>query len=216
MTTIVLASASPRRHDLLSKLGLPFEVRPVDITEDLPDNLRPDIAVRKVARLKAEAARLLDVQAPIIAADTIVILDGRILGKPADADEARRMLRALRDRWHQVITAVAFMPAMESSPLIRNPATAVRMRNYSDDEIDASIASGNPFDKAGGYGIQDPALRPVEAYATGPGGVRGCYCNVVGLSLWVTIEMLRKAGVHVDVSVEQLLPQCADCPYALV
>ncbi len=216
MTPIVLASASPRRRDLLSRLGLPLEVRPVDITEDVPHGVRPDITVRKLARIKAESARLLDRQAPIIAADTVVILDGRILGKPVDPDEARRMLRALRDRWHQVITAVAFMPARESSPLIRHPLTAVRMRNYPDDEIDASIARGDPFDKAGAYGIQDLVLQPVETYATEPGGERGCYCNVVGLPLWATIEMLREADVTVDVPVEQLLPQCADCPHALV
>ncbi len=216
MTLIILASASPRRRDLLSKLGLPFEVRPVDITEEVSDGVRPDIAVRKLARIKAESARLRDMQSPIIAADTVVILDNRILGKPGDPDEAREMLRALRDRWHEVITAVAFLPERASSPLIRHPLTAVRMRNYSDDEIDASIARDDPFDKAGAYGIQDPFLQPVEAYETEPGGARGCYCNVVGLSLWATIELLRQAGVGVDVTVDQLLPQCAECPLALV
>lgn len=216
MTTVVLASASPRRRDLLSKIGIPFEVRPVDITESVSDGARPDIAVRKLARLKAESARLLDMQAPIIAADTVVVLDGRILGKPGDPKEAREMLRALRDRWHQVITAIAFLPMKESNSVIRHSVTAVRMRNYSDDEIDTSIARGDPFDKAGAYGIQDPVLRPVEAYATEVGGARGCYCNVVGLSLWATIEMLRKSDVRVGVRVEQLLPQCAGCPLALV
>ncbi|MCH8815363.1 MAG: septum formation protein Maf [Chloroflexi bacterium] len=216
MTTIVLASASPRRRDLFSKLGLPFEVRPVNITEDVPDGVRPDVTVRKLARIKAESARLRDSQATIVAADTVVVLDGRILGKPGDPDEAREMLRALRDRWHKVITAVAFLPERKSSPLIRHPVTAVRMRNYSDDEIDASITRGDPFDKAGAYGIQDPVLQPVASYETEPGGVRGCYCNVVGLSLWVTMEMLRKVGVAVDARVEQLLPQCADCPLALI
>lgn len=126
------------------------------------------------------------------------------------------MLRSLRGRWHEVITAVAFLPERESNPLIRHPVTAVRMRNYSDYEIDASIARGHPFDKAGAYGIQDPLLQPVASYENEPGGALGCYCNVVGLSLWATIEMLRKAGVRVDARVEQLLRQCADCPVALV
>ena len=88
------------------------------------------------------------------------------------------------------------------------------MRNYSDSEIAESIGRGDPFDKAGAYGIQDPHLAPVERYEGLIPGSNGCYCNVVGLSLWSTIGMLRKAGVQLDVTVDQLLPQCAECPLA--
>lgn len=92
--------------------------------------------------------------------------------------------------------------------MARYPTTTVRMRRYFDGEIDASIARGDPFDKAGGYAIQDEILRPVASY-------EGCYCNVVGLSLWTTIALLRKAGVNVaDARAEHLLPQCAACPLA--
>lgn len=206
---LVLASASPRRREFLSHLGVPFSVHPVHIAEDVTPGVRADILARRLAREKAEAARLRDPEADIVAADTVVVLDGAVLGKPSDAGEAREMLEALRSRWHEVITAVAYLPKGELSPLIRHPATSVSMRSYTDAEIDASILRGDPFDKAGAYAIQDPAFDPVAEY-------QGCYCNVVGLSLWATIEVMRKAGATLDVSAGQLLPQCAACPLALV
>lgn len=202
-TRLVLASESPRRRELLTLVGIAFNVRPVDVDETFRGS-RPDLEARRLAREKAEAARLLDPAAPIVAADTIVVLDGRILGKPRDADEAREMLSALRGRTHEVITAVALLPRGERAALARQPLTRVTMRDYGDEEIAGTIARGDPFDKAGGYAIQDEVFRPVESY-------EGCYCNVVGLPLWPLIEMLRKAGVA-DPSVNRLLPQCATCP----
>ena len=188
---------------MLSLLGVAFEVRPVDVDEAFA-GARPEVEARRIAREKAEAARLLDSEAPIVAADTIVVLDGRILGKPRDAEEARAMLRDLRDRTHEVITAVALLPREERAALARQPLTRVTMRDYGDEEIGAAIARGDPFDKAGAYAIQDEVFRPVESYD-------GCYCNVVGLPLWPLIEMLRKAGVA-DPAVDRLLQQCAICP----
>lgn len=161
---LVLASASPRRRELLSRLRLSFEVRPVDIEENAPPGVRGDILARRLAREKAEAARLANPDTDIVAADTVVVLDGIVLGKPRDSGEAREMLGALRARWHEVITAVAFLPHGETAPLIRHPVTSVRMRDYSDAEIDASIRRGDPFDKAGAYAIQDEALAPVAEY----------------------------------------------------
>ncbi len=156
--------------------------------------------------MKAEAARLVELEAPLLAADTVVALDGRLLDKPTDAGEARRMLRDLRGREHIVVTGVAVMPAGRRSALVRCPATRVRMRDYTDAEIEASIGRGDPFDKAGAYAIQDPLLRPVAGY-------EGCYCNVVGLPLWSAVELLRRAGVDVSgVRAERLLPECASCP----
>lgn len=207
--TLVLASASPRRRGLLALLGIPFDIRPVDIAEDITPGVRPEILARRLAREKAEAARLLDPDGEILAADTVVVLDGAVLGKPRDPGEAREMLAGLRGRWHEVITAVAYLPRGELAPLIRHPDTSVRMRDYADGEIDASIARGSPFDKAGGYAIQDEAFAPVAEY-------EGCYCNVVGLSLWATIEVMRKAGATVDVGADQLLPQCSSCPLRLI
>ena len=205
MPTLVLASASPRRRDLFPRLCLPFEVRPVDVDETAAARGNPEIIARRLARTKAEAARLLDPDAIIVAADTIVALDGAILGKPTEADDARRMLRALRGREHDVVSAIAVMRARGRAALLRHPVTRVRMRDYTDAEIETSIERGDPFDKAGAYAIQDEDFGPVESYD-------GCYCNVVGLSLWATIELLRKADVTVNPAVEQLLPQCATCP----
>jgi nucleoside triphosphate pyrophosphatase len=205
---IILASASPRRRDLFSRLRLPFEIRPVDVDEYTAASGNPEIIARRLARTKAEAARLVYPNSVIIAADTVVALDSAILGKPTDADDARRMLRALRGREHDVVSAVAVMRTGGRAALLRHPITRVVMRDYTDAEIEASIARGHPFDKAGAYAIQDDVFRPVEAY-------EGCYCNVVGISLWATIELLRKADLEVAITVDQLLPQCASCPLKL-
>jgi len=203
---IVLASASPRRRDLLSRLKLPFDVRPVDVDEGRVGRGNPEIVARQLARTKAEAARLLNPDDVIVAADTVVAIDEAILGKPADAEEARRMLVRLRGRAHDVVSAVAVMRAGGRAALVRHPVTHVRMRDYDDEEIGSSISRGDPFDKAGAYAIQDELFRPVEDYD-------GCYCNVVGLSLWATLELLRKADVDVaHVNVGDLLSQCASCP----
>jgi MAF protein len=203
----VLASASPRRRELLALLGFSFDVRPVYIDEDAGRSRDPQIVARRLARTKAEAARLTEPDAPIVAADTIVSYGGTLLGKPRDAGEARRMLRMLRGETHDVVTAVALMPPGRRSILGRQPLTRVTMRDYADAEIETSIARGDPFDKAGAYAIQDSAFRPVERY-------EGCHCNVVGLPLWPLIEMLRKAGIPAEVTADQLLPQCAHCPFA--
>ena len=207
MARLILASASPRRKELLERLGVRFDLRPVEVTEDAGLSKDPRIVARRLARAKAEAAWLDDERAPIIAADTVVALGGRIFGKPADAEEAREMLRALRGRTHEVVSAVVVMPLGRRSVIARQPLTEVTMREYGDDEIEASIAHGYPLDKAGAYGIQDELLRPVARY-------EGCYCNVIGLSLWATIEALCKAGEEVDIESAGFLPQCAACPLA--
>ena len=204
--SLVLASASPRRRDLLARLGIPFEVRPVDIDERTPSRANPEIIARRLAREKAEAARLIDLNAAIVAADTVVALGGAILAKPRDAEDARRMLCSLRGRQHEVVSAVAVMRPGGRAALIRHPLTRVLMRDYSDGDIEKSIARGDPFDKAGAYAIQDEIFCPVESYV-------GCFCNVVGLSLWATLEVLRKADIETShVSFSQLPPQCFTCP----
>ncbi len=206
MSELVLASASPRRRELFARLKLPFKVRPVEVYERVPSQRNPEIVARRLARTKAEAARLVDSDSAIIAADTVVAVDRAILGKPVDDIDAGRMLELMRAREHEVVSAVAVMRAGGRSALLRHPVTRVTMRNYADNEIDASIVRGDPFDKAGAYAIQDEAFQPVERYD-------GCYCNVVGLSLWATIELLRKADVDVSaVSEADLLHQCALCP----
>lgn len=204
---LVLASASPRRRDLLALLGLPFEVRPQSVLEEV-DSANPLIVASRLARAKAEAARLQDNDSLVLAADTVVVHDRDILGKPSDAGEARAMLRRLRGDSHRVVTAVAVIPPGRRAALLRHPETAVRVRDLSDEEIDASIARGDPLDKAGAYAIQDEALDPVASY-------EACYCNVVGLPLWSAVTLLRRVGIDVAVDASQLLPQCASCPLAL-
>ena len=204
---MILASASPRRKELLERLSVRFDVRPVEIAEDAGLSKDPQIVARRLARAKAEAARLDDEQAPILAADTVVALGGRIFGKPFDAEEAREMLRTLRGRTHEVVSAVVVMPLGRRSVITRQPLTEVTMREYGDDEIEASITHSYPLDKAGAYGIQDELLRPVARY-------EGCYCNVIGLSLYAAIEALHKAGEDIDIEAARFLPQCATCPLA--
>ena len=177
----------------------------MDVEEDLEGDGDAVLVALRMARMKAEATRLTLLEPPILAADTVVADGLSLLGKPGDAEEARDMLRLLRGGTHRVVTAVALMPRGARGTMIRNPVTYVRMREYTDEEIEASIARGDPFDKAGGYAIQDELFRPVESYD-------GCYCNVVGLPLWSVIEMLRKLGNEVSVEAENLLPQCASCP----
>ena len=203
--TLVLASASPRRAELLARLGVPFVIKPVDIEEDAGRNPNPQVIASRLARMKAEAARLLDQESPLIAADTVVWVDGELLGKPREPDQAREMLQELRSREHIVVTGIAVMRAGGRASLVRQPLARVTLRDYSEAEIEASIKRGDPFDKAGGYAIQDGGLRPVASYD-------GCYCNVVGLSLWATIELLRKADICKSPDTSRLLPQCADCP----
>jgi len=205
LSKLILASASPRRWELFARLKLPFNVKPIEVHERAPARGNPEIIARRLARTKAVAARLVDRDALIVAADTVVAVEGSILGKPVDAKDAHWMLKLLRAREHEVVSAVAVMPGGRS-PLMRHPVTRVVMRDFAAGEIEASIARGDPFDKAGAYAIQDEAFRPVERYD-------GCYCNVVGLSLWATIELLRKVDVDVSAGAESdLLPQCALCP----
>ena len=205
MMRLILASASPRRRELLARLGIPFDVRPVSVIEEV-DSANPVIVASRLARMKAEAACLAEPEEPVLAADTVVIHGGAILGKPRDAAEATEMLRRLRGGSHRVITAVAMIPRGGRAALLRHPETEVTMRPCTDAEIEASIARGDPFDKAGAYAIQDPLLRPVESYS-------GCYCNVVGLPLWTAAELLKRAGVDIThIRPAHMLPQCASCP----
>ncbi|MDO8616142.1 MAG: Maf family protein [Dehalococcoidia bacterium] len=209
---LILASASPRRRELLSRLGVPFAVQPAEIEEDVAgDGGRPERAARRLAAAKARAVAEQHAGALVLAADTVVALRGVLLGKPAGAEEAAAMLRGLRGRTHRVVTAVAVAVPVETprrgvSMLVGHFRTVVAMRPYSEEEIAASIARGDPFDKAGAYGIQDALFAPVESYD-------GCYCNVVGLPLWPALALLRRAGLDIThVRATDLLPQCAGCP----
>lgn len=198
--TIILASASPHRRELLHALGLSYTVSPSAVDETLRLGEPPTAEVRRLATAKALAqeAREGDVA---IAADTLVVLGETVLGKPATPEQASDMLRRLRGREHRVVTGVALINHGDVCSDVR--VTRVVMREYSDEEIAAYVATGEPLDKAGGYAIQDPILRPAQ-------WVDGCYCNVVGLPAGLLVSMLRSTGYPVgDV---RPLAQCAGCP----
>lgn len=170
---LILASASPRRRELLSKLGVNFVVRPSNVNEYPLPGESPLETQHRITRDKARSVAMIG-SATIIACDTTVMLDGVMLNKPADAEEARWMLRSLRNRAHEVQSAIVIRHG--EGEQIEFVTSRVTMRDYSDAEIETYISSGDPFDKAGGYAVQHAVFQPV-------GEIRGCPLNVVGLSL---------------------------------
>ena len=195
---LVLASASPRRQELLRNAGVRFTVRPADINErPLPGESPRDCAER-LAREKALAVSQIRPQDYVLGADTIVVVDDAILGKPRDADDAARMLRLLSGRTHAVITGVCVVGprARDARPLrvgnrelkTASETTLVTMCGISDDEIRDYIATGEPMDKAGAYAIQGMASRWIPR-------IEGDYSNVVGLPVALVYGMLRDRGV---------------------
>jgi septum formation protein len=186
---LVLASASPRRQELLRNAGIAFEAQPADIPEDpLPGEPAQGCAER-LAREKALAvARQRPSLRPhdvVLGADTVVVVDGQILGKPRDAADAARMLRLLSGRDHQVITGVCLVVKGEAS--VASETTLVTVNELTDKDIAGYIASGEPIDKAGAYAIQGIASRWIPR-------IEGDYGNVVGLPVALVFRMLRERG----------------------
>jgi MAF protein len=186
---------------LITHLGVAFEVAVSGVDEAMQAGERPDALARRLARAKAIEVAATRSDGVVLAADTIVVLDGTVLNKPTDATDARSMLASLRGREHAVITAVAV--AQNGEVRIEAPSSRVTMRPYSDAEVETWIASGGPFDKAGAYAVQDPAFAPVAR-------IEGCYCNVVGLPLWTTLRMLHEAGIETQHA--ELPDRCTTCP----
>ena len=183
---LVLASASPRRQELLRKAGISFEVQPADIPEDpLPGEGARECAER-LAREKALAIAERRPADVVLGADTVVVIDGQILGKPADAADAARMLRLLAGRKHEAITGVCLVVSGQWS--VASEATVVTMTEIPEKEIADYIASGEPMDKAGAYAIQGIASRWIP-------GIEGDYSNVVGLPVALVSRMLREKGL---------------------
>lgn len=185
---LILASGSPRRRDLLALLGLPFTVQPSAVEES---NHARETAAEMVTRLSQAKARALLPETHsglIVAADTTVCLDGEVLGKPTDPDDAVKMLRRLRGRAHTVFSSVTLLDAQTAWTRTELAESQVWMRDFGDEEIAAYVASGDPLDKAGSYAIQYADFRPVARIA-------GCYANVMGLPLCHLYCMLREAGL---------------------
>jgi septum formation protein len=179
---VILASASPRRRELVALLGLPIRAEAAEVGEVPLDDETPSDTAARLAVSKARAVALCHPDALVVGCDTVVALQNRVLGKPADAAEARAMLSHLRNRWHEVYTGVALVG--RGHEVIQVARTAVRMRDYTDVEMDAYVASGDPLDKAGAYAIQQPAFGPVASW-------EGCYANVMGLPLCHVVRALR-------------------------
>ncbi|MGH7647466.1 MAG: Maf family protein [Gemmatimonadaceae bacterium] len=188
---VVLASASPRRHELLGMVGIAHEVDPADIDESVRGGESPTAYALRLAREKALAVAARRPNALVIAADTTVVVDERIFGKPADAAEARRMLRALSGRSHVVHTAMAV--ARDGGRRIEAgvESTGVTFRALGKREIAAYVATGEPMDKAGAYGIQGYGATIVER-------VDGDYFAVMGLALRRLVLLLEAVGVRYE------------------
>jgi septum formation protein len=190
---LVLASASPRRRELLTQAGYSFEVHPAHIPEDPLPNEDPTAYVTRLAREKAEAVfreitnasaseQRASAAPQVLGADTIVTLDDHILGKPSDPADAARMLRLLSGRTHRVITGIALVSAAATQ--VAFESTTVSFNALSDKDIAAYIATGEPMDKAGAYAIQGRAARWIPR-------IEGCYFNVVGLPIALVSSLLE-------------------------
>lgn len=186
---VILASNSPRRRELLEQIGMTFTVAPADVDESALPGESPEAYAIRVALNKARCAAERAGEGIVIAADTIVVVGDAILGKPADACDAEDMLALLAGKEHRVVTALVVMDAATGRSATRISVTKVWFRDLSDREIEAYVATGEPLDKAGAYGIQERGALLVEK-------IEGCYSNVVGLPLSLLGEMLREFGVY--------------------
>ncbi|MGB9856928.1 MAG: Maf family protein [Dictyoglomaceae bacterium] len=191
MKKIILASSSPRRENLLRLIGLDFIVHPSNIEEDEgEDKKSPKEVVLKNALEKARAVSQNFSEAIIISADTVVVLDGKILGKPKDKESAINMLKRLKGRTHQVFTGIVVWEMPENRYFTRVVKSLVKMRDYSMEEIINYVETGEPLDKAGAYGIQGKGALLIEK-------IEGDYYNIVGLPLAPLCLLLKKVGVKV-------------------
>ena len=183
---VVLASSSPRRRELLNLIGIAHEVRPANLDESMRPRETPRRHAERLARDKASAIAMRDPDLITIAADTIVVINRKVLGKPTDKEDAARMLAMLSGREHTVITAVAVSRGKKLRSAIEE--VRVKFRRLREDEIEAYIATGEPMDKAGAYGIQGYGATIVER-------IEGDYFAVMGLPLVRLIGLMRDVGV---------------------
>lgn len=191
MDSIILASSSPRRRELLSQAGIPFTVVPADVDEENAElSGTPERKAEQLAYMKAVAVAGKIGEGLVLGADTIVVCAGEVFGKPVDRDDARRMLEMLSGREHQVITGIAVLDAAKKTTRIEHEVTRVRFSKLLPEEIEAYISSEEPFDKAGSYAVQGKGALMVE-------GIDGCYSNVVGLPLRKLYMVLKEFGVQV-------------------
>ncbi len=188
MQQIILASSSPRRYEILKRAGIPFVVEDSGYEEDLTLPLTPDELVTHLAEGKAAAVAVRHPDALVIGADTIVVCDGQVFGKPLTAERARGMLRALSGKTHRILTGFVIIDTQTGKKAGRAVETEVSFRALSDTEIDAYAATSEPLGKAGGYAIQGRGAQFVEK-------IQGNMDNVIGLPLAALLEELAKFGI---------------------
>ena len=182
---LVLASASPRRAEILGAVGWPFEATAASVDETLRDGEEAEAYVRRLAGEKAAAVAATRLFGLVIGADTVVVSDAGVLGKPRDEEDARRMLRLLGGRWHEVLTGVALVRVETGRVVVGCERTRVRFGALSEAEIEAYVATGEPSDKAGAYAVQGRAALFIEA-------IEGDYWNVVGLPVRLVYKLARE------------------------
>lgn len=200
---LILASNSPRRKQLLALTGWEFDIHPSNVDETLLDEEEPgDYVVRLAVSKAREISEITDASTIILAADTTVVDKDAILGKPVDNEEATSMLRGLRGHTHQVYTGLAVCHSQSDNMVTDLCITDVPMRNYSNEEIDTYVQSGDPLDKAGAYAIQHPHFQPVD-------NLRGCFASVMGLPLCHLERSLSKLGIKPGTNI------AAECQSAL-
>lgn len=190
MRPIILASASPRRQELLANLGLEFEVKVSEVDETLDENMPAAQQVEKLAERKASVVAAQSTIGLVIGADTLVVLGGKPLGKPADREEAVQMLKSLQGRSHEVFTGLAVIDAATGQSVVTHQATAVRFKPLSSEQIQRYVDTDEPMDKAGAYAVQGKASIFIDS-------IRGCYFNVVGLPVAKLADALRMFGVEI-------------------
>ena len=190
MKTIILASASPRRKELLKKIGLRFKVEPSNYEEDIPSGLEPHELAQKISLEKAKVVAVKHQNVIVIAADTFIVFGGRILGKPRTEKEAREMLEAISGESHSVITGFSIIDTGKNKTLSKSVETKIYIRKLTSAEIDAYVKSKEPLDKAGAYAIQGLGAVFVEK-------IEGDYFNVIGLPLSALTEALKEFGINI-------------------
>lgn len=190
MKTIILASASPRRKELLKKIGLKFKVEPSNYEENMSPESEPDELAKSLSLEKAKLVAKNHKNALVIAADTFIVFEGKILGKPPTETEAKKMLETISGRQHSVITGFTIIDTENNKALSKSIETKVYIRKLTSNEIEAYVKSKEPLDKAGAYAIQGLGSVIVEK-------IEGDYFNVLGLPLSALAESLKEFGVHI-------------------
>ncbi|WP_096182245.1 Maf family protein [Effusibacillus lacus] len=195
---LILASGSPRRRELLAGLGIAFDVIVSDVDETIKEEVMPSEMVRTLACRKASAVSNTIQDGIVVGADTIVVLDGEVLGKPVDKQDAIHMLKKLQGRSHTVYSGVAVIDAASGKQLVDHRSTLVHMRPLTDAEIEAYVETGEPLDKAGSYAIQGIGSTIVDR-------IDGDYFTVVGLPMELLASMLTSFGIHVLKATEETM-----------